>query len=63
MCAKDGGAERGGGPKPFGAENIMGVSQMQDIELQDLIYTVGVWFSFGLFVTMSWHFLLRVRSL
>lgn len=27
-------------PKPFGAQNIMSESQMQDVELQDLIYTL-----------------------
>lgn len=58
-------AEPEGGelPKPFGAQNIMSESQVQDIELQDLIYTVGDWFSFDLFVTMPWLFLLGVRSM
>lgn len=44
LCAKDGGAERGELPKPFGAQNIASVSQMEDIELQDLIYTLGFGF-------------------
>lgn len=49
--------------RPFEAQNIMSESQTQDTELQDLIYTVGVWFSFDLFVTMSRFFILRVQSM
>lgn len=49
--------------RPFKAQNIMSESQMQDTELQDLIYTVGVQFSFDLFVTMSQFFILRVQSM
>lgn len=57
------GGRRGKLLRPFEAQNIMSESQMQDTELQDLIYTVGVWFSFDLFVTMSRFFILRVQSM
>lgn len=47
-------------PKPFGgAHKIMSESQTLVFEV---MYTVGVWFSFDLTMTVSWFFPLDVRG-
>lgn len=53
MCAAVGGARAEELSKLFGAQKILSESKILGTELQDWIYTTGIWFYFDPIVTVS----------